>query len=48
MEQEMFSQVATKRDLQKLKSEFKREFIVRMCLMLAGATVLLFGLLKVF
>lgn len=47
LEKKMFLEIATKRDLQQLKREFEREFTVRMCLILAGATALLFGLVKV-
>ena len=42
----MLSELATKRDLRQLKTEFEREFTVRMGLILASAVVLLFGLLK--
>lgn len=44
----MLSQAATKLDLQQIKTEFMREFTARMCLILAGAIGLLFGLLKLF
>jgi len=48
LENKMFSDVATKQDLQQLKREFECEFAARMCLILAGAVALLFGLLKIF
>jgi hypothetical protein len=47
-EKKMLSQAATKLDLRQLKTDFIREFTARMCLILAGAVALLFGLLKVF
>lgn len=44
----MLSQAATKLDLRHFKTEFTREFTARVCLILAAAVALLFGLLNVF
>jgi hypothetical protein len=48
LENEMFSQIATKQDLQHLKTELKHDLTVRMGLLMAGAITLLFGMLKAF
>lgn len=47
LEKKVFSKGATKRDGHRLKTEFAREFTIRMGLILGGAVALLFGLLKV-
>jgi hypothetical protein len=44
----VFSQLATKRDLQQLKSELKHELTVRLGILIAAAITLLFGMLKGF
>ena len=48
LESEMLRQLATKQDLQQLKTELKHELTVRMGLLMAGAITLLFGMLKAF
>ena len=44
----MFSDVATKLDLQQLKTEFVRELTLRISLVLAGEIALVFGMPKMF
>jgi len=45
---DMFSQFATKQDLQQHKSELKYELTVRLGMLIAAAVTLLFGMLKAF